>query len=271
MGTRTMATPYYQEGGITIYHGDCMEIMPTLAAAAISAVITDPPYGETSLEWDSRLDRWAQAAYPVVSESASLWCFGSFRMFYESDGMVPWKFAQDLVWEKHNGSGFHADRFKRVHEHVVQFYKGSWESVYKKAVFTNDATARTVRRKQKPPHMNNTGEGYFVSFDGGPRMMRSVIYARSCHGQAVHPTQKPVAILAPLIEYSCAPGALVLDPFMGSGSTLVACKAMGIDAIGIEVNAGYCEAAVRRLSQEFLFSGLQCAEARENPQRGLHE
>jgi DNA modification methylase len=68
-------------------------------------------------------------------------------------------------------------------------------------------------------------------------------------GRAVHPTQKPLGILSPLIRYSVPGGGLVLDPFMGSGSTLLAARQLGRRAIGIELDEGFCRAAVRRLGQ----------------------
>jgi site-specific DNA-methyltransferase (adenine-specific) len=163
-----------------------------------------------------------------------------------------WSHAQEIVWEKHNGSGFHADRFKRVHELAVQFYRGEWAEIFKAPVMTPDATARTVRRKQRPPHMGIIGDGPYRSEDGGPRLMRSVIYARSCHGEAEHPTQKPTAIISPLLQYSVPPGGSVADPFAGSGSTLVAAKLAGCRAIGIEIDEACCEIAARRLSQGVL-------------------
>jgi len=168
--------------------------------------------------------------------------------------MAQWRQSQEIVWEKHNGSNFHADRFKRVHELIVQLYKRdtAWEEVYKKPVFTNDATARTLRRKRRPPHTGDIGVGPYQSHDGGPRLMTSVLYERSCHGYAEHPTQKPLGILRTLIEYSCPPGGTVLDLFAGSGSTLVAASAQGCKAIGIEIEEKYCEIAARRLSQEVL-------------------
>jgi len=117
------------------------------------------------------------------------------------------------------------------------------------------------------PERNFTLAEAELAWTNRDSVVRVIDSPRSEPGR-LHPTQKPVPVMAWSVEKT---KGTVLDPFMGSGSTLVACKAMGIDAIGIEVNAGYCEAAVRRLSQEFLFSGLQCAEAQENPQRGLHE
>jgi site-specific DNA-methyltransferase (adenine-specific) len=248
-GVRVRA--YYESDGLTIYHGDMREIAPELV---YQCIITDPPYGETSLEWDQWVDDWPR--YLLSSRIERwLWCFGSMRMFLNKiDEFRPWRFAQDIVWEKHNGSGFHADRFKRVHEHALQFYTGEWTNIHKAPVFTSDATARAVRRKKRPTHMGDIEAGSYRSEDGGPRLMRSVIYARSCHGSAEHPTQKPVEIIAPLIEYSCPSGGLVFDPFMGSGSTLVAARMLNRKAIGIEAREEYCEAAVRRLAQIPLFS-----------------
>jgi site-specific DNA-methyltransferase (adenine-specific) len=237
--------PYYEDGSFTIYHGDCREVMAEVRPP-VDVVIADPPYGDTSLPWDVAIYDWLEAL-----PSNNLWCFGSLRFFMAHD-FHGWRLAQDIVWEKHNGSSFHADRFKRVHEFVAQFYRGDWEGVYKQPQTTPDATARTVRRKTRPPHTGHIEAGSYTSQDGGPRLMRSVLRVRSEHGRAEHPTQKPVGILEPLIAYSCPPGGLVLDPFMGSGSTLVAAKNIGRRAIGIEINERYCELAARRLSQEVL-------------------
>lgn len=82
--------------------------------------------------------------------------------------------------------------------------------------------------------------------------MRSVIYAPSCHGYAEHPTQKPVEIIDPILRYSVPTGGIVLDPFMGSGTTLIAAKSLGLRAIGIELQEKYCEVAAKRLRQGVL-------------------
>lgn len=217
------------------------------------AVVTDPPYGDTSLKWDRQVSGWLECLHSAVPRSSSLWCFGSmrFHMSMASEfAHCEWKYVQEIIWEKQNGSGFHADRFKRVHEIVIQFYRDEWASVYKAPVTTPDATARTVRRKQRPTHMGHIEAGSYASEDGGPRLMRSVIKVRNCHGSADHPTQKPIGIIDPLLRYSVPAGGTVLDPFAGSGSTLVAAKALGMNAIGIEIDEACCEVMARRLSQE---------------------
>jgi site-specific DNA-methyltransferase (adenine-specific) len=117
---------------------------------------------------------------------------------------------------------------------------------------TRDAIARTVRRKTNPTHWSKISEGHFTSEDGGPRLQRSVLRVRSCQGDAEHPTQKPVGIVAPLIEYSSPRRGLVLDPFMGSGTTLRTAKDLGRRAVGIELDERYSEIAARRMSQSVL-------------------
>lgn len=236
--------PFYEEDGIVIYHGDCREILPSLDPVA--AVVTDPPYGDTSLDWDQPVKGWLD-----LVDAPQVWCFGSMRFWLEHGGdfREGWKYGQEIVWEKHNGSGFHADRFKRVHEIAVHWYRGEWRKLHIEPVTTQDAVKRTMRRKRRPTHMGHIETSAYASEDGGPRLQRSVIYVRSEQGRAVHPTQKPLGILSPLIRYSVSRADVVLDPFMGSGSTLVAARDSGRLAIGIETQESYCTIAAERLAQ----------------------
>jgi site-specific DNA-methyltransferase (adenine-specific) len=241
-----MVTPYYADESVTIYHADFRDVV---GALPVDLIVADPPYGQTSLDWD----RWV-GLWPAYVPSSSMWVFGTLRMFMDHAedfhssvwGWQPWRMSQDIVWEKHNGSSFHADRFKRVHESVAHFYRGNWSDIYRSPQFTADATARTVRRKTRPPHTGHIENAAYTSTDGGPRLMRSVIQVHSAHGYAENETQKPVGILTPLIEYGCPPGGLVLDPFMGSGSTLIAARDSGRRAIGIDIREDQCEIAARR-------------------------
>lgn len=247
--------PYYAQDGILIYHGDCREIIPEIRYD-VDLVLTDPPYGETSLAWDVPVPEWLNVMEQILSPHGSLWCFGSFRFFmqHRDHFLTRWNLAQELVWEKHNGSIFHADRFRRVHELVAHFYpkRNQWSDVYKAPQFTMDATKRTVRRKGRPTHSGEIGDGAYTSHDGGPRLMRSVQYVRSCHGTAVHPTQKPEGIVRPPLLYSCPPGGMVVDPFVGSGTTLLVARQEGRRAIGIDIDEANCEKAASRLAQSVL-------------------
>jgi site-specific DNA-methyltransferase (adenine-specific) len=247
--------PYYSDDMVTLYHGRMEEVMQDFGENEwADACITDPPYGETSLEWDQWPDRWP---YIVAWHTESLWCFGSARMFREqANDFNGWKFAQDVIWEKHNGTGFAKDRFRRVHELIHHFYRGQWGAVHHEvpreaAVF--DAKGRTRSRAvAKVTHISGIGGHTYE--DDGTRMVRSVIKAPSIRG-GLHPTEKPVEVLSPLIEYSVPSGGMVLDPFAGSASTLLAARQLGRRAVGIEANEEYCEKAAKRLSIPDLFSG----------------
>jgi site-specific DNA-methyltransferase (adenine-specific) len=266
-----MTSPYYQDDQVTLYCGDMREVIPELGITA-DLICTDPPYGDTTLQWDRWVDEWLELA---ADASNSMWCFGSMRMFlaWRDHFAGPgWNISQDVIgvdedgtptfgdvhviWEKHNGSGFATDRFRRVHEHILHWSRGPWKGVHHtvpRVPATYDAKGRTASSSGvRVPHTGTIGAHAYT--DDGLRLMRSVIHAKSVR-RGIHPTQKPLEVLKPLIEYGCPPGGLVLDPFAGSASTLLAARDIGRRAIGIERDEEYCEAAARALSQATLSFG----------------
>ncbi len=239
---------------IEVITGDCRDVLARFPDASFDCILTDPPYNETSLEWDKWPPGWPTLVRRLLKPTGSMWVFGSQRMFFDHVGEFSgWKLAQDIVWEKHNGSGLFADRFRRVHEHALHFYRDDalWSDVFKAPQFTNDATARTVRKKSHPAQwIGATGDSVYRSEDGGPKLMRSVIYVRSEHGRAEHPTQKPIGIVEPLLLYSCPPGGRVLDPFAGSGTTGLVAKRHGIDAVLVEGKPEFAALIDRRIRDD---------------------
>ena len=259
-------TPYYEsdDGRVRLYLGDCREIMPGLST--VDCIIADPPYGETSLPWDRWPDGWPAVAAQVTR---SMWCFGSLRMFLDRrDDFTGWKLSQDTIgefavdasiWQKPNGTSFAADRFVRVHELMSHWYQGRWEDVYRQPqrIATGVLTRRAHKQgRANSHHLGRNGDGSWT--DDGSRLMHSVISAVGLwHSPSrLHPTEKPTSILDPLIAYACPPGpdSVVLDPFAGSGSTLVAARDSGRSAIGIEADERYCDVIARRLDQGSLFA-----------------
>lgn len=215
-------------------------------------LIADPPYGDTSLAWDKRCDGWLEVATDLLKPTGSMWVFGSMRFFQDTGPQFKaagFQYAQDVVWEKHNGSSFHADRFKRVHEHVTQYRLASspWSLVYNDVQRTMDATSRAVRRKKRPAHTGYIEASHYVSEDGGPRIMRSVIFMRSMHGRAIHPTEKPADLLEILIRTSCPPNGIVGDLFAGSGAAGEAAGRASRRYIGCEIDIEMAARANERL------------------------
>lgn len=268
-------TPYWEdtEAGIALYLGDMREVLPGLGLQA-DLVLADPPYAETALDWDRWPDGWVRTA---AAHAPAMWCFGSQSMFFKHlpEFTADWRLSQDVighdddgpvhgdvnvVWEKHNGTGFATDRFKRVHEHVLHWYRGPWGGVAHdtpRVPYTGPDKHARARFDNRAAH---AGAIKAVTYtDDGTRLMRSVIKAKSVRGQRRNETEKPLPVLDPLIRYGCPPGGLLLDVFSGSGSALEAARLSGRRAIGIELRESQCETAAQRLQQPIaldLFGGV---------------
>lgn len=238
--------PYFDGGDVQLYRGDMRDILPRLDAAP-SCIIADPPYAETSLPWD----RWP-GGWPAVAAAAtsSMWSFGSLRMLLErASQFADWRMSHEIIWEKHNGSSFARDRFKRVHEYAIHWYRGPWSEIYHNVPrVPRTGPAKTVRNRTSMPHTGAISGGVYI--DDGTRLARSVLRFPSLHGRAIHPTEKPVDLLKLLIEYACPVGGLVLDPFAGSGSTAIAARLAERRSILIEGDERYCEKIALRLEAQ---------------------
>lgn len=254
-----MIEPYYADSQCELHLGDMREVLSALALT-VDAVVTDPPYGETSLAWDRWPDGWPALVADVTS---SMWCFGSMRMFLDRIGDFNepgWKLSQDVVWEKPAGTSMAADRFKRVHEFALHWYRGQWRNIH------HEAQREAYHGQDRGSRHGGADRGeHFGAIrartyeDVGTRLVRSIIPVSHMHGKALHPTEKPSGILQPLIEYAVPPGGILLDPFAGSGSTLATAKAIGRRAVGIEADEKYAEIAAKRLCQDALEFGEEGA------------
>ena len=245
-----MTAPYYADEAVTLYCGDFRELLPDVLAAhgEPDLVLTDPPYGETSLAWDRWPDGW-----PALMPGRSMWCFGSMRMFLDRrDEFAGWKLSQDVVWRKQNGSGFTTDRFKRVHEFATHWYRGDWSAVrHDTPRIPSSGIDKSGARRVKVPHTGVIGAGFYV--DDGKRLQTSVIDAPNMHGRAINETEKPAGLVENLLTYGMDRRGYVLDVFAGGCSTLVAARNSGRRAVGIELREEQCAKAVEwRLSQAVL-------------------
>lgn len=219
--------PYYDEGGITIYHGDCREVLPCLSA---DVVVTDPPYGiSLDTRFSSRLRgtaEWRRSKGDYAGKDYAP-VHGDDEPFDPAPLLRQWPcalFGADHYSERLPGGGTW---------HV-------WD-----------------KREELGSNMLADCEMLWTSYPSGPsRMFRHkwLGYMRASEvGDHYHPTQKPVALLRWVIDRT--PDGVILDPFLGSGPTLRAAKDLGRKAIGIEIEEHYCEVAAKRLGQEVLDLG----------------
>ena len=224
--------PYYERGGITIYHGDCREILPQLGP--VELVLTDPPWG-TNTATDSRRFTAAPTDWwrPPTNESRkSVRPHSPIAGDREEFDPRAWIGQPAILWGANN--------FTRYLPH-----SGGW-LVWDKRLGLEDMAANGWPLGE--------AELAWTNIRGSVRVFRNRwagLVRDSEQGEFYHPTQKPIALMRWCIEFLPSEGT-ILDPFMGSGTTLRAAKDLGRKAIGIEIEEEYCEIAARRLSQEVL-------------------
>ena len=208
--------PYYEDGSVTIYHGDAREILPQMPRADL--VLTDPPYGIG--------ERWAKSAMVGKNGASRLWGKGETwdDQVPEAELIAAAIAAGDkaIVWGG-NYFGLPPGRCWLVWDKIQTFTGADAELAW-----TNlDAPVRVFR------------------------MSRVEAYGANAECFKEHPTEKPGPLMRWCLE-KAGDAELVLDPFAGSGSTLRAAKDLGRKAIGIELEERYCEIAAERCSQEVL-------------------
>ncbi len=206
--------PYYEHGGITLYHGDCREILPSVAS--VDAVVTDPPYG---IEASSGVGKY---------------------------GREKWGGANDLKWDK---APLDADTLRAIiskARHSIVWGMNYFALPPTRNYLVWDKGAGFADRTFAECELA------WCSWDANARIFKRDPLAMRDYRRKVHPTQKPVALMRWCLSLIPGNPQTILDTYAGSGSTLVAAKELGLRAIGIEAIEQHCEAAALRLSQETL-------------------
>ena len=241
-----MIAPYYDQDGITIYNADCLDVLAQIDG--VDHVITDPPYGDHthSKQWIGAAltaggkprvgTKFTGLGFAPLSASTrahvALWSASNVRRwilaFTDLEGIDGWR---DAV----TAAGLEYVRC------------AIWDKVDSAPQFTGDrpaSSAEAIVCAHRPGKKRWNG--------GGRRNVFRHPVNGSTPGSKPHPSTKPITLMRELIELFTDPGDLIIDPFMGSGSTLRAAKDCGRRAIGIEINKDYCDTAIERLRQGVL-------------------
>jgi len=223
--------------------------MRTLPDASVDAVIADPPYGTTACKWDSVIPfapMWEQLRR-VTKPNAAIVLFAAQPFTSALVMSNPKEFRYTWVWEKTSSTGFLDANRKplRAHEDVAVFYRAQptynpQRTLGPAAHSRGRSTAASTVYGKYNPTLSPPSEFKF------PRSV--LLFGKHVSTEKLHPTQKPVALLAYLIRTYTNPGETVLDFCFGSGSTGVACVQEGRDFIGIERDEHYYAIAERRIA-----------------------
>ncbi|MBV9865362.1 MAG: site-specific DNA-methyltransferase [Abitibacteriaceae bacterium] len=229
--------------------------MAKLADHSIDALISDPPYGMTDLFWDRKIDwpRFWKEIERICKENAVIVLFSQQPFTTDLINSNRKWFRYELIWHKTMAVGWLSanQRPLRAHENILIFAKRFQKSTYnpqmelghKPYISQHTGPVALYGRQRNWPSVARSV--------GGERYPRSVLTLSNCgfsrRNPRLHPTQKPLMLIRWLVKSYTNPGDMVLDPFMGSGTTGVACLQTGRHFIGVELEFSYFSNAHERL------------------------
>jgi site-specific DNA-methyltransferase (adenine-specific) len=252
-----------------VIQGDCLEVMKGIPDKSVDLVLTDPPYGLTQNEWDTKYIK-KHTDLPMLMRELFRCCRGNVIVTSQQPfttiliNSSPAHFKYDIIWNKIIPTGFlNANKMPlRSHEIICVFGIGN-------------GTYNPQKTFGEKNHERGNGDGAknncygkFERFDdaddfGNNKHPKSIIEFKKPHPSITeHPTQKPVALFDWIIKTYSNDGTIILDPFFGSGTTGVAAKLLGRQFIGIEISEKYCDIARKRIDATLVNRKLQFQEAR---------
>lgn len=243
--------PYYEHGGVAIYHGNCMEVLHSMERGAVGGCVTDPPYSSGG---QYRSDRANSSASEKYSDRRDLPDFSGDNR--DQRGFLRWCsiwMAEVLRVCEAGAPMFAFTDWRQLPTMTDAIQAGGWNW---QGLFVWDKAAGRPQKNRPTQSIEFFVYGVSGQVRAGekdswvclPPIIRAAVPTA---GERWHVTEKPLEViqyLLPLVR----PETAILDPFMGSGTTLVAAKSAGRRAIGIEIEERYCEIAATRLAQESL-------------------
>lgn len=284
-----MSAPYYQDDAVTLYHGDCLDVVSGLPV--VDAVVTDPPYNIGKATWDwidgyeAWCAEWINASSAALKPSGAYWCFHSEPLVLADIARQVEKCGRPLVsWITLDKSSWgiakrYANAGTKTFPASIEYATYSRREVYAEEIAMLRKSLGMTRGQfdtEVSPSRKPTGITY--RWERGERIPQAAeistiherfgvrlttpTFANSEKHSAVwqfpqtdtsdHPTPKPLSVVSRMIQSTTMPGETVLDLFAGSGTTLRAAKDLGRRAVGVELDERYCEGIAKRLSQDVL-------------------
>ncbi len=255
--------PYYEDtdSGITIYHGEACATLTALPEASVDLLLTDPPYSsggmfrsDRALDPKDKYRGWSQnrdgSSRPPTAEYGSFGGDGRDQRSFAA-WVAAWSFAA-LHATHPSGSAFLFTDWRQLPTATDAIQLGGW--IWRGIVVWDKGVGRPMVGRFRN-HLEFVVWGTNGAHQGPHGEYPSTLIAVPTvpHRERNHVTQKPVALIKQLLRVVAAPAPMtVLDPFMGTGATLVAAKELGHRAIGVEIDERYCEIAAKRLAQGVL-------------------
>ena len=249
--------PYYSDNLVTLYHGDCLEIMPNLEVT-FDACITDPPYGTTACKWDSVIpfEQMWESLKILVKKNGAICLFGSepFSSALRMSNIKEFKY--DWIWVKNTQTGMMSSGKipMKKHEIISVFYASGVtfnERLVLGSLISQNHAQKGYSYKNKRSSIYDVSGG--KCFKWSKFIHANTILTFNVVGnrdkEKFHSTQKPVALIEYLIKTYTNEGEIVLDFASGSGTTGIACKNTGRRCVLIEKEESYCELSAKRLEK----------------------
>lgn len=250
-----MVEPYFQSAGITIYHGRAEDVLQEQSGAAL--ILGDPCYGTTELDWD-RVADWP-TLWPIVYRAclptALQLMFSAQPFTTDLINSNRTRFRYEIIWHKTMSTGF-LDANRRplwAHENILVFAEKPGSTTY-----NPQKTPCTPRREHRMPVRSKPHAHYGKAPTHNTNIITErhpvdvLCFSNGHSANSDHETAKPLDLMLWLIQSYSNHGDLVIDPFMGNGPALEACKRLGRRVIGIDIRESCCEKAARRLEQEVM-------------------
>lgn len=227
--------------------GDCLEKMKDIPDGSVDAVIADPPYGTTKCKWDSVIPfepMWEQLKR-VTKKNGAIALFASQPFTSALIMSNPKMFKYEWVWNKITARGHLVAKIRPMaqHENIVVF--GTGRITYNPQMVKRSKPEKSKEYKRSDI-VGGSSRGFSKTYT---HWYPKTIQTFKVDKRVGHPTQKPVALIEYLIKTYTNVGETVLDPFMGSGTTGVACQNLNRQFIGIELDETYFELAKRRINE----------------------